>query len=183
MLKHYVYSDRKHRYGLHVCEFCGQDYMTRIRTRKHDNCGCTPVRVTHGHERNRRPTPELKAYRKMRERCYNPQCKDYPNYGGRGITVDERWCAFEAFYRDMGPKPGPQFSIERVDVNAGYTPENCKWATKEEQANNTRNTRRITIDGTTRSLSAWLRELKVSKSSFYRRVHKGMTDVEALTHE
>ena len=85
-------------------------------------------------------TSEYFAWRNMMVRCYKPWSHNYKYYGARGIKVCERWHKFENFYIDMGDKPSPDLSLERVDVNGDYCPENCKWATMKEQQNNRRNT-------------------------------------------
>lgn len=135
----------------------------------------------HGHDRQGMRSPELRAYHKIRERCYNPNCKDYVNYGGRGIVVCDAWLAdFKVFLADMGLRPSSQHSIDRIDVNGPYSPQNCRWATRQTQNSNTRRNRYITINGETHHISEWLRRLKVSKTVFYRRIKKGQTEHEAL---
>jgi hypothetical protein len=74
----------------------------------------------------------------MIQRCKNPKHPKYPTYGARGITVCERWKVFENFYADMGDRPSPHYSIDRKNNDKGYSPDNCRWATKREQLLNTR---------------------------------------------
>ena len=81
-------------------------------------------------------TPEYRAWRSMKQRCYNPENKFFYRYGGRGIKVCKRWHKSENFLADMGKKPAPNLSLERINNNKGYSPANCKWATQKEQIAN-----------------------------------------------
>lgn len=84
------------------------------------------------------------AWSSMKQRCYNPADKRYPRYGGRGITVCDAWRAsFEQFYKDVGDRPSSRHSLERIRNHEGYSPANCKWATKSEQALNQRSRLRV----------------------------------------
>jgi hypothetical protein len=89
-----------------------------------------------------RDTPEYQAWYQMRRRCQNPKVKDFVDYGGRGITICEAWESFDVFLRDMGPKPSPSHSLNRIDNDGNYEPNNCHWATPKEQAVNRRPRRR-----------------------------------------
>jgi hypothetical protein len=94
----------------------------------------------------KKPSSIYVAWVSMRQRCNNPNCRQYHHYGGRGIRVCERWNSFEAFASDMGPKRR-RSSLDRIDINGDYTPENCRWATQSEQLRNQRRTRRVQIEG------------------------------------
>lgn len=174
MFKEFTRRDQKNRYGIHICDLCGREYERRIRAdRIHDNCGCTPVALKHGHERGRKKSPELMCWRKLQDRCYRSKDKEYHCYGGRGITVCERWRAsFQAFLDDMGPRPSPNHSIDRIDVNGPYSPENCRWATRYVQARNTTFNIHIEIDGRCEILHDWFKILNVAKTTYYRHVGK-----------
>lgn len=115
-------------------------------------------------------TPEYSVWRGMKNRCLNPLEPAFPSYGGRGIKVCERWLSFESFRADMGERPECG-TIERIDVNGDYCPENCKWVTLAEQQANRRNTVRVQINGKTQPLKYWCKELGRS----YKAVHLRLT--------
>lgn len=88
---------------------------------------------------NGKSTPEYASYNHMKQRCYNENDKSYYNYGGRGIRVCDRWLeSFDNFYEDMGEKPSPYFSLDRIDVDGDYTPSNCRWTDRTTQNYNQR---------------------------------------------
>lgn len=135
-------SDRKSRW---VCKCeCGKESIVQGKSLRRGNtksCGCLLVEIrgkatiTHGLRRR----PEYKTWCNMKQRCYNEKRKDYQYYGGRGIKICDRWLdSFENFYTDMGPRPSIDLSIDRLDVDGNYEPENCKWATCAEQLRNRR---------------------------------------------
>lgn len=115
-------------------------------------------------------------------RCYDRKCKAYRNYGGRGIKVCDRWRrSFAAFLADMGPRP-TGMTLDRYPNNDGdYEPGNCRWATPAQQAENTRQLRRLTHNGLTHSLSWWSRHLGVSRQTLHKRLLDGWSVERALT--
>lgn len=92
-------------------------------------------------------TPTYHTWEAMKSRCLKPQDKQYPEYGGRGITICEKWLTFEGFLADMGEKPEPDMQIDRIDNNSGYYLDNCRWVTKQENARNRRTSKRWYVLG------------------------------------
>lgn len=117
----------------------------------------------------------------IRGRCTNPTDVAWANYGGRGITLCERWQDVTAFVSDMGPRPSPKHSIDRIDNSKGYSPENCRWATQKEQANNTRTNVHITIDGVTRTMKQWAEHFGVSYAVVKERRADGKAGIDLFT--
>ena len=118
----------------------------------------------------------------MRERCNNPHNKRYNCYGGRGIKVCEEWDSFEAFRawaQSSGYEKG--LTIDRVDVNAGYHPGNCRWATRSEQNRNYRRNRMLTLNGKTQCVQDWAHELGLNSTTILFRLRSGMSVERALT--
>jgi hypothetical protein len=139
--------------------------------------------ATHGQARQGRITSEWRAWMSMQTRCFDSNCKNYPNYGGRGITVCEPWRRFEVFFTDMGPKPTPEHSIDRKDNNGNYEPGNCQWAIKIQQARNRRTSKIITMNGRSQSVAAWAEEYGVKADTVRHRLARGITIEQALTNE
>jgi len=109
---------------------------------------------THGQSRTR----TYNIWAMMRQRCTNPNAANYARYGARGITVCERWHAFANFYADMGDPPTPQHTLDRIDLNGNYTPQNCRWADVETQQNNRSNGVLIHAFGQAMSAPQWARK-------------------------
>lgn len=152
------YAERrgKHHYWNCLCD-CGSNTVvatTTLRNARHQSCGCLAREMaaatagrqrTHGQTVHGVWTPIYRCYRAMLARCDYPSQEHYADYGGRGITVCSRWrhgedglSGFECFRQDMGEKPSRAHSIDRRNVNGNYEPGNCRWATKVQQARNTR---------------------------------------------
>ena len=154
------------------------------------SCGCTRLQnsikatkisnAKHG----MKGTKEYKAWSEMKQRCINQNAQQYKNYGARGIKVCDRWLqSFENFYADMGKAPDG-FSIDRIDVNGDYCPENCRWASIREQQNNKRNTFFITFNGITKPLSYWSETLGIKPNTIHARIRYLHWSIEkALTKQ
>lgn len=114
-------------------------------------------------------TPTYSSWHGMLQRCTNPNNPRWKRYGGRGITVSERWLKFENFLEDMGVRP-KGLSIERINNNGNYEPSNCKWATRREQQGNTSFNQLLTFNGETDHLAGWARRLGIKPDTLYSRI-------------
>lgn len=175
---------------------CGTKKFIRPRSlwpRGIQSCGClqreqasalgSTINFKHGHA-GRRRAPEYGVYRTMLSRCYNAKTAKYADYGGRGIAVCDRWRGdggYERFLADMGRRPQGA-SIERKDTNGPYSPDNCRWASAVEQANNRRSNRLIQFDGRTQTLMQWSREAGISHATISDRLTRGWSVEMALTN-
>lgn len=177
-------SDLGHGRWLCRCD-CGREVEVagrHLRSGNTKSCGCLSRdkaaerardrNTTHGMGR----TPEYRAWNGMKERCGRPSHAAYHNYGGRGVQVCERWSGphgFAAFLEDMGRRPSPRHTLERIDNSRGYEPGNCHWATTGEQARNKRTNLVIEHDGRRMVLADWAKETGLSRHCISRRLKAG----------
>ncbi len=127
-------------------------------------------------------TPTYTCWRHMRDRCQNPKRHDYPNYGGRGIKVCERWADFINFFDDMGTRPRGM-TIERIDNGGNYEPGNCRWATATEQARNRRTNVLLTIGGITMPIVSWAEKTGVPRKCIEQRIRRGFPAEVSVSRE
>lgn len=131
------------------------------------------ARDNHQRTHGMRYSPEYKSWDGMRRRCLNSNHKYFKHYGGRGITVCERWSSFVNFFADMGVKPSPKHGIERIDNDGNYEPGNCRWATTAEQNANRANRREFAFDGKSLSLPEWARAQGIPLGTLKSAIYKG----------
>jgi len=161
-------------YTLWACRCdCGNNTVVRLghlRAGATQSCGCLvrETSTTHGQW----GTPEYNAWNTMKQRCLNPNNPRWHQYGGRGITVCEQWLPFENFIADMGQKPSPEHSLDRIDNESGYRPDNCRWATRSEQCRNSR--------ASYNSIAAKCRARGITYATVKDRRRKGWTLRQAL---
>lgn len=176
------------RRGSFVCE-CGNKIEVRLSmvgrgtTR---SCGClqrdrtASANMKHGESVRGARTTEYRSWKEMRQRCESSSNHAFKDYGGRGISVCDRWKDYGNFIADMGRKPSPAHSIERVDNEKGYGPNNCKWGTKTEQARNRRSNKMVDFNGESMSLAAAVERAGLPYARVSMRLRRGMSDQEAF---
>ena len=133
----------------------------------------------HGQSAQNR-TPEYSCWDSMKQRCLNQSHTSYENYGGRGITICEAWLSFDNFFNDMGQRPSPRHTLERIDNNRGYEPGNCKWATRGEQLRNTRRSRYVEHDGQRKVIADWADEYGIPRGALLMRLRNNWPFEKAL---
>jgi hypothetical protein len=147
--------------------------------RRTHGCGCREGR-THPHYGMRRH-PEYRNWRAMIARCCGRTGRRRANYGRDGVRVCERWRkSFPAFLEDVGPKPSPRHTLDRINTHGNYEPGNCRWATVTEQLRNTRVNRLVTYRGQTKPLAAWIEELDLPRGMVRTRIERGWPADEAF---
>lgn len=160
---------------------CGQTCSptgTRLRRGDATSCGCMATTALAEANRQRSThrmtdTAEYRCWRLMRYRCCDPDHAQYGDYGGRGIRVCTRWESFEAFLADMGNRPSKDHSLDRIDNDGNYMPENCRWATQHEQHNNKRSNVWLHFDGLNLTIAQVARRIGSPYSTIYARYQRG----------
>ena len=152
------------------CGNSGNFSGSRLVSRITKSCGCLrdEKRTKHGQYKS----PEYTVWASMMNRCRNTNAPNYPRYGGRGITVVKHWHSFANFIADMGQRPA-QHTLERIDNNGAYCPENCIWATRKTQQRNTRRNHYLTIDGVTLTLVEWAERQGIHRNTLDQRIKAG----------
>lgn len=183
---------RSHPYGRCrwrcICD-CGIERVViqaYLRAGDTNSCGCFArdkliARSTrHGDAQVGRITSEFYTWCNMLRRCNDPNDQSFANYGGRGITVDERWLEFANFLADLGRKPSPTHTLDRINNDGPYAPGNCRWATRSTQARNSRHARLVTFNGLTLSLAEWAERVGISRTVLDARYRKDWPTDEML---
>lgn len=168
--------------------------MAALKAGSTKSCGCyayqaAKIRVKeksaqykHGHNCGGKLSPTLSTWRSMIERCFNKKSGSFIRYGKKGLKLCDRWLDFNNFLNDMGERPTPKHTIDRIDNAKGYEPNNCRWATKSEQAVNRKTTRFYTINGQTKCLKHWAKDYNIKYLAVYKRIFYRKWDViTALT--
>lgn len=167
-----------------VCRcVCGTEKIvksSRLRDGTAKSCGC--LRVAPGTTHGLSASVEHKTWRGMLARCYTETNHRYPYYGGRGIVVSDEWRTnFMQFYKDMGPRPSALHSLERKENDGPYDKDNCKWATKKEQARNRRTSVRYVFRGVAATLPEWSERLGVPHVTLVKRLERGLPLAEVFS--
>lgn len=164
--------------------FCGNTFdchLSHIKFGHTKSCGCLP----NGRKTNPkalRREPLYSTWYGIKDRCLNKDAINYSNYGGRGIKICERWKkSFSNFASDMGNRPSNQHTVERIDNNKGYNPQNCAWRTRHDQNRNKRNTILVTYNGQTKCVADWCKIYNIGQQTLSYRVRNGWEIEKALT--
>lgn len=168
---------------------CGNETTVsgkHLRTGNTKSCGCLRKDVgvrqfRHGHASDGHMSPTYRSWRSMKDRCQKPEHPSYGHYGAKGIQVCAEWDdSFEAFLQDMGPRPDG-LTLDRIDNSQGYSPKNCRWATKREQTLNRSVTTMVVIDGSRVPLADAASQAGLNTDTVRRRMEGGMSVERALS--
>lgn len=166
---------------------CGKDVSVLaqgLRTGNTKSCGCYNLDriVQRSTKHGLTKLPEFWVWIAAKRRCHSPRDKSYHRYGGRGIHMCLRWRDdFGAFMQDMGPRPTPEHTLERLNNDLGYDPANCAWRLPIVQANNKRNNRFVEVFGRRQTISQWAREMRLAPGLIRQRLECGWTPEEAMS--
>lgn len=166
--------------GMSLCRCeCGVSRAiasSALRSNKYKSCGCLKEAVTHGFNASHRSTgtPTYNTWKSMWARIRNPSETNRLYYTSRGIGVCDRWKSFLNFLEDMGERPSTTHSIDRINNQGNYEPGNCRWATRQEQMDNTRRNRYVSLDGVTKTIAQWSRESGVHQAVIRSRLNRGI---------
>jgi len=170
----------KQSYGLFLCSYCNKEVERGLGNGKtHQSCGCVRYKliakalVTHGDSKNGHTTKLYSIWASMKNRCYNENDSAYGNYGGRRIKICKEWKNDYKWFKKWAINNGYRndLTIDRIDNDGNYKPENCKWSTVKEQNRNTRSNRMITYKGKTHCIAEWVEILRISRSVLYDRLY------------
>lgn len=168
-----------------VCDCGGRGVVSgsALRSGTSRSCGCLRRELSSTRWKNHGLSGHrlFAIWRGMIGRCHNPKSQAYVGYGGRGIFVCERWQAPAAFIADMDPSFTEGMTLDRINNEAGYSPENCRWADRREQAFNRRSNTAITFDGRTQAVFEWAKEIGIPPRTLWARIKQGWSAQDALT--
>jgi hypothetical protein len=169
------------KYTWHCKCDCGNERNVKSMSLKNGNtqsCGCLGLEklALHRTKHGMSDTPEYMCWEAMKERCYKPKTKRYKNYGGRGIKVCDRWASsFENFLADMGRRPTPKHSIDRINNDGNYEPSNCRWADNKTQQRNRSNNKNFTYNGKIYALSELEEIFNLSRHIIEKRLNNNIS--------
>lgn len=154
---------------------CGKEFVTlanSLRTSNTTSCGC--ARIKHGESLPTKSTPEYRAWCSMIHRCEYPKDKHYRHYGGRGIAISPRWReSYQAFLADMGRKPSPKHSLDRINNDGNYEPQNCRWALPKQQARNKSTSRVLIVGSECLTIAEWVERTGIGYTTIRERIKRG----------
>jgi hypothetical protein len=180
-----ISSSRSYRYWKCHCD-CGSTLNVRedcLTKRGQKSCGCLRENRRKIRPKNHgmSSTNEYRIWSDIKTRTTNSRHRSSMHYKHRGITMCKRWSeSFMAFYRDMGPRPSPSHTVERLNNDKGYSPSNCTWATMDEQAKNKRNNVLLTIGSETHCVAEWSRISGTPKTTIFARINRGWPPEDAV---